>query len=60
VSWEVTPEPADADERAALLQAAELALAGAPESEWWRSGFEDLGGGPAPQQTWGGAGIVEP
>jgi hypothetical protein len=60
VSWDVRPEPVDADERAALLQAAEAALADEDESAWWRSGLEDLGGGPAAEEAWSGAGVVEP
>ena len=60
MSWEVWPEPVDVDERAALLQAAEQALTDEGESAWWRSGLEDLGGGPAPEEAWSGAGVVEP
>jgi hypothetical protein len=60
VSWDVSPEPPDEDERAALLAVAKHALADEDESAWWRSGFDDLGGGPAPEQTWSGAGVVEP
>ena len=60
MSWEIRPEPAETDERAALLAAAEQALAGDEESAWWRSGLEDLGGGPAPQQPWRQTGVVEP
>jgi hypothetical protein len=64
VSWEVRPEPASA-ERRALLAAVEQALA-AEESEplaagsaWWRSGFDALGGGPAPQEAWRESGVIE-
>ena len=46
MSWVVEPEPADDGERAALLAAAEEALASQAESAWWRSGLDDLGGGP--------------
>ena len=60
MSWEVHPEPRDAGEREALLEAAEAALSGEDESAWWRSGFDELGGGPAPKQAWSGAGVVEP
>lgn len=60
VSWEIQPEPADAAEREALLTAAEQALAAEGESVWWRSGLDDLGGGPATKQAWSGAGVVEP
>jgi hypothetical protein len=60
VIWEVRPEPLDPDERAVLLRSAEDALAGGDdESAWWRSGLDDLGGGPAPEQTWRGPGVVE-
>lgn len=59
MSWEVRPEPLEPDERTALLKAAEQALAENDESAWWRSGFEELGGGPAAEQSWSGAGVVE-
>jgi hypothetical protein len=52
VSWEVHPEPEDANERATLVAAVERALAPEAESAWWRSGFDDLGGGPAPKEPW--------
>ena len=58
--WEIQPEPADDAERAALVKAAAQALAAESESAWWRSGFDDLGGGPAPKEAWSGSGIVEP
>jgi hypothetical protein len=35
-------------------------LADEHESAWWRSGFEDLGGGPAAKQAWSGSGVIEP
>jgi hypothetical protein len=60
VSWEISPEPRHVEERAALLRVAEQALAGDEESAWWRSGLDELDGGPAPKESWGGAGIVEP
>lgn len=60
MDWLVTPEPSDDNERRALVQAAEEAEDGDPPSAWWRSGLEELGGGPAPQQTWRQAGVVEP
>ena len=44
MSWDVHPEPADQEERAALVAAAEQALASPEESGWWRSGLEDLDG----------------
>lgn len=59
VSWEVDPEPADADERAALLAAVDEVLAAEGESAWWRSGLEDLGGGPLAQEAWGESRVVE-
>jgi hypothetical protein len=52
VSWEVHPEPEDVNERAALVAAVERALAQEADSAWWRSGFDDLGGGPAPEEPW--------
>jgi hypothetical protein len=59
--WELRPEPPDPGSRAALLRAAELALADEePESAWWRSGFEELGGGPPPKESWRDSGVVEP
>ena len=61
VEWEIQP-PLDENERveAALLAAVEHALPAERESLWWRSGIEDLDGGPAPQQAWRDPGIVEP
>jgi hypothetical protein len=52
VSWEVRPDPEDAGERATLVAAVERALAEEAESAWWRSGLDDLGGGPAPEEPW--------
>jgi hypothetical protein len=47
--------------QAALLAAVEQALGEEEQgSVWWRSGLEELGGGPAPQQAWRDAGVVEP
>jgi hypothetical protein len=57
--WEVQPEPAGDDERAALVAAAEQALAEEAESAWWRSGLDDLGGAP-PEQAGSDPGVVEP
>jgi hypothetical protein len=62
VSWEVWPEPRNAAERAALVKAANQAVENEDESAWWRSGLEELdelSGGPAPKQAWGGASVVE-
>jgi hypothetical protein len=61
VSWEVQPPLGEGEVQAALLEAVEQVL-GEEEmgSVWWRSGLEDLGGGPAPKQAWRDAGIVEP
>jgi hypothetical protein len=62
VTWELRPELDRPELRAALLAAVEQALREEGESAWWRSGFEDLvplGGGPAPEQAWGDAGVVE-
>jgi hypothetical protein len=60
VDWDVEPEPADPAGRAALLAAVEKALAPETESRWWRSGLDDLGGGPSTEQAWGDSGVVEP
>jgi hypothetical protein len=60
VSWEVSPEPPDPEELAALLAAVEQAFEDERVSAWWRSGFEELGGGPAAKEAWRGAGVVEP
>jgi hypothetical protein len=59
VSWEVRPEPQDAQELAALLSAAERAFVEEQASDWWRSGLDDLGGGPAPNDPWGQASVIE-
>jgi hypothetical protein len=61
VSWEVQPPLGEGEVQAALLEAVEQVL-GEEEmgSVWWRSGLEDLGGGPAPKQAWRDTGIVEP
>ena len=66
MTWTVQPEPADEQERAALLRALEHALAeehAAPTgyaSPWWRAGVAELGGGAAPEEPRGDAGVVEP
>jgi hypothetical protein len=49
MSWDVRPEPADKEERAALVAAAEQAFALEAESAWWRSGLDDLDGALAEQ-----------
>lgn len=65
MTWSVQPEPTDESERRALLAALEQALAeeqfGAEASAgaWWRAGLDDLGGGPAAEQPWSDAGVVE-
>lgn len=60
MEWEIQP-PLEAEEvEAALLAAVEQAFAGERESLWWRSGLEDLDGGPAPEQAWRDSGVVEP
>lgn len=51
MTWEVHPEPADQDELAALIAAAEEAFAPPKESGWWRSGLEDLEVGVAAEQA---------
>jgi hypothetical protein len=45
--------------RTALLAAVEQELRDQDESAWWRSGFDELGGSPAPEQAWRDAGVVE-
>jgi hypothetical protein len=61
VGWELRPELAEDDVQAALLAAVErLLVEDEPESAWWRSGFDELSGGPAPEQAWRDAGVVEP
>jgi hypothetical protein len=60
VTWELRPEPDQPEVRAVLLAAAEAARAERAESAWWRSGFEELGDGPAPKQAWRDAGMIEP
>lgn len=65
MTWSVQPDPSDETERRALLAAVERALAGeqggAPTyaGAWWRAGFDDLGRGPAPEQSWREPGVVE-
>jgi hypothetical protein len=51
MSWDVHPDPADAEERAALVAAVEKALAPVDESAWWRSGLEDLADGTSAEQA---------
>jgi hypothetical protein len=66
MTWSVHPEPSDETERRALLAALNQALADEQDgaqthaSLWWRSGLDDLGGGPAAEQSWREPGIVEP
>ena len=66
MTWNVQPEPADENERRALLVALEQGLAEdevAGEgyaSAWWRAGLEDLGGSPRAEQPWSDPGVVEP
>jgi hypothetical protein len=66
MSWVVRPEPHEAEERSALLRVVERALAeeeaGPPAhaSRWWRSGLDDLGGGPARREPWRQPGVAEP
>lgn len=59
MDWEIRPEPAEEDDRIALLAAVERELATDGESAWWRSGLDDLDGGPAPKQAWSDPGVVE-
>ena len=63
MSWEISPEPRTAAERAALTNDAAEALEDDAVSPWWQSGLEEaesLGGGPAPKQPWRGPSVVEP
>jgi hypothetical protein len=66
VTWSVHPEPSDETERRALLAALGHALAEeqndahANASPWWRSGLDELGWGPAAEQSWREPGVVEP
>jgi hypothetical protein len=63
VVWELRPQLEEKDVELALLAAASRALEEGEEpveSAWWRSGFEELGGDPAPQQPWRESGVVEP
>ena len=66
MSWVVRPEPQEAEERSALLQVVERALAedeaGPPAhaSRWWRSGLDDLGGDPTTREQWRRRGADEP
>lgn len=60
VSWKVHPEPADPEELAALVAAAEQAFAPPEESAWWRSGLEDLDGGTPAELARHDPGVVEP
>ena len=65
MTWSVQPEPTDETERQALMAALEQALsdgtnaATVSATRWWRSGFDELGGGPAPEQAWRESGVVE-
>jgi hypothetical protein len=60
VDLEIRPELLDEEVQAALLAAVERELTAEDGSVWWRSGLDDLDGGPAPKQAWGDPGIVEP
>ncbi|HEV3480587.1 MAG TPA: hypothetical protein VG144_14220 [Gaiellaceae bacterium] len=61
MGWEVRPRVEEKDVERALLIAVARALADEEpvEPAWWRSGFDDLRGDAAPQQTWREAGVVE-
>jgi hypothetical protein len=56
----IRPELVEEDVQAALLAAVERELTEAEQSLWWRSGLDELDGGPAPKQAWSDPGIVEP
>ena len=62
MTWQISPEPVDEQEREALLLVVGRTLPDddtAP-SRWWSSALDDLGGGPAAQESWRDAGVVEP
>lgn len=60
MAWEFHPAIDEEEVQAALLAAVERALTEEHESAWWRSGLEDLDGGPAPKQSWSDSGVIEP
>ena len=60
MDWVIRPELVEEDVQEALLVAVERELAEEGESLWWRSGLEDLDGGPAAKQAWSDPGIAEP
>ena len=62
MTWEISPEPADEQEREALLLVVGRTLqdAAAVPSRWWSSALDELGGGAAAQESWRDAGVVEP
>jgi hypothetical protein len=60
MAWVIRPELIEEDVQAALLAAVERELAQGDPSLWWRSGLDDLDGGPAPKEAWSDPGIVEP
>ena len=60
MDWVIRPELVEDDVQAALLAAVERELSDAKQSLWWRSGLDELDGGPAPKQAWSDPGIVEP
>jgi hypothetical protein len=60
VDWVIRPGLVEEDVQAALLAAVERELTEAEQSLWWRSGLDELDGGPAPKQAWSDPGIVEP
>ena len=60
MDWVIRPGLVEEDVQAALLAAVERELTEAERSLWWRSGLDELDGGPAPKQAWSDPGIVEP
>jgi len=62
MTWQIRPEPAEEEERQALLAAVERALQDDDATtpvRWWRSGLDELGGGPSAKESWRDAGVVE-
>ena len=59
MSWDVHPEPADPEDHAALVAAAEQAFAPPQESAWWRSGLDDLDGSAPADPARRDQGVVE-
>ena len=64
MTWSIQPDPREENERAALVDAAERALADGADSplaasRWWRDGLEAGLGGAAAEEPRRDAGVVE-